>query len=432
MRNARCLSVGQEPDFGALSATAPVPDPTRVTYTGLLCDMAQIVPFGEPVAVQRDMARKGPYVRPAEPVTIYADDGSAYPRAKGQVQVTIRAHLIGDAVVFADYDALPFAWMLGASMNDDGAQTAAGAVSAPDTVNSFKTANPTPWRVGELIKAIRNGRTEYSAVTDVAAGASDTISHSPAFSARLDVADTPAKCRPFFVPCGAITPGKSLSFQYDGPGQRRRAFGCRWSQLQIVIEAEEVIFKFTFQALYIRSYESEPAVTAGTNVSDPPVPDGPTTSLLGGVSVLSSASSANQAVGAKLGRLAIAVEVLEITLTATLVPAGATDSILGCSDLVVADMDVEASLTLGAIQTTLDYLLLNQEPRSLMVGCGGYPAGTGMCFYMPSAVVQNDPGIRDASGELVKQVLRLKPGHWGGDDGTTALAGSLFRIGLST
>ncbi len=428
----RSIAFAVEPAFGALGAGSPVPDPTALTYQAILCDRASITPTGEPKVATREVARTGPYARPAKPVTLYDGDGHPIPRASGQVQITLRALLLGLATgEITDYDNHPIAVFLGSTLCDAGNPASASVtVTGAGGVNTFVVATGGMTR-GELFRTIINGLAEYSAVTKIVADTSDTVSHSPACSRALTTSDVLRKLRTFYVANGAQSPGNSLSFQLDGHGWRERAFGCRWSELSITMDGDEAVFAFTFEAPYIRHYNDEAEVIAGTNVLAEVVPDGPATSLLGGHQVLSSTDAGAVTAGATLGRLAVDVEAFSLSIKATLSPKGVSTSILGMSDQVVADITAELSLTLSEVVDALKDDLWREISRSALVGFGGRTNGTGMVVYFPCAVVKTDPNVRNTDGDIIKQVLTYEIGLWKGDENAGAgLAGSLFRIGL--
>ena len=71
-------------------------------------------------------------------------------------------------------------------------------------------------------------------------------------------------------------------------------------------------------------------------------------------------------------------------------------------------------------------------PRSLMLAFGPTGAGQGAYCYIPSAVMQSDPNLRDLGGAILRQNLSYKPGLYRGDEATGDALGenTVFRLGF--
>jgi len=430
----RVLCIAKEDTYGGIQAGSPSPDHDDVSFVWIpvRCDRDGVVPGGEPTIVQREETRAGFHERPSEPVTIY-DGGVPVPRRQGEIQVTMRALLLGDGTLeIPDYDAHPLALMLASTLAEVVPTTALMTVLTPGGKNSFDVADASGFLVGELLRLIQDGIASYTAITKIDG---EDITCSPDLAKDLLVADVLRRMRTYVVPRGGLTPGKSLAIRQDGVGWRTIYSGCRWNKLQISQDGGELLFNFTFLSKFIRDYHDHADVISGANLIDPYTPDGGMSALLGGRSVISTTPSNEASAGAALAATQIHPEEdWALDISVELKPRGRTDNILGTADLEVDDVKVEMEGTISEIFSFLDSDLDLGRERSVMIGAGvSKDAGTGLAVYIPSAVLTSQPSVRDVNGDVIRQKPKWTMGQNRLDatvPGDGVLPGSLFRLGL--
>ena len=105
------------------------------------------------------------------------------------------------------------------------------------------------------------------------------------------------------------------------------------------------------------------------------------------------------------------------------------------SGMEVSDVDVELSLTLSTVNTTIADDYFNRTVRQVLVGTGPVADGKGCAIMLPAAILKNDASVYDVSGNvIVRQTLNYQQARYAGD--FTSLSyesnagNSPFRIGL--
>jgi hypothetical protein len=156
----------------------------------------------------------------------------------------------------------------------------------------------------------------------------------------------------------------------------------------------------------------------------------------GSYAVISSTSPTSltdaSSTGDTLGRIALDVDDFTLTVTNTLTPQGHSNSILAMSDMEVSDVDVELSLTLSTINTTINNDFFNRTLRQVVIGFGPLGLGQGGAFMLPAAYLTTDPSKYDPSGnDITRQQLTYKASRFGGDIADVSETyNTPFRIGL--
>ena len=114
---------------------------------------------------------------------------------------------------------------------------------------------------------------------------------------------------------------------------------------------------------------------------------------------------------------------------------GHSNSILAMSDMEISDVQVELSLTLSTVNTTIANDFFNRTVRQVLVGTGPQGTGQGCAIMLPAAMLTSDPSVYDVSGnDIVRQQLNYVQSRYAGDFSTTAYeanaGNSPFRLGL--
>jgi len=154
------------------------------------------------------------------------------------------------------------------------------------------------------------------------------------------------------------------------------------------------------------------------------------------ISSASPSSLTNATTADAVGRIAVDCEDFSLTVTNTLTPLGHSESILAMSDMEITDVNVELTLTLSTVNTTIANDYFNRTVRQVLVGTGPSADGEGCAIMIPAAQLADDPSKYDVSGnDIVRQTLVYNQSRYAGDvDGGAAYesnAGcSPFRISL--
>lgn len=426
----RSLSVAVESSFGSLSASTNLPDNSGYTYTSIPCEREPILIYGDVVASERNDARDGSYLVPPEPDTVWSG-GNRVRRRTGQVNLRVDLTTIGSTP--SDYSANYLGYLLGAGFKTQIGAVASVTASSVTDVNNFAGAGFSAADVGTLLSSIINGAVEYSAITEVS-GTDITV--SPAFSAGFTGTPTLRGTQTWYPGSRTQTGTRnhSLTFRVDGVNFRSYAYGCVLESLAISLDNGRLMGDFTYQAALIQDDHSsavgpiEPTYNAGA----PPF-------FRNSYVVISDASPSsltNATTADALGRIAVDCEDFALTVTNTLTPLGHSESILAMSDMEITDVNVELTLTLSTVNTTIANDYFNRTVRQVLVGTGPSADGEGCAIMIPAAQLADDPSKYDVSGnDIVRQTLVYNQSRYAGDvDGGAAYesnAGcSPFRISL--
>jgi len=97
----------------------------------------------------------------------------------------------------------------------------------------------------------------------------------------------------------------------------------------------------------------------------------------------------------------------------------------------ITDIDIELTLTLSTVNTTLNNDYIRRVVRQVLVGTGPTGDGLGCAIMIPAAQLANDPAKYDVSGnDIVRQTLTYKQSRFGGDVIETGAGNSPFRLAL--
>jgi len=427
----RSLSVAIESSFGSLSASTGLPDNSGLTYKSIPCERDPIIIYGDVVVSERNDARDGTYGNAPEPDTVWSG-GSRVRRRTGQVNLRVDLTTIGASVANYDTGGGYLGALLGAGFQSvTGGSTGADAITAISDVNTFTPTTGSNYYNGGLIGVDVNGRAEYSAVTDSDVAGDVTV--SPAFSAGFTGTPT-ARIMQTWFPSQRGDLGStrySVSFRVDGVGFRSYAYGCRLESMSLTLDNGRVMADLTYQAALIQDDHGN-----AVGPVEPVYNSGAPCFFRGSYAVISSGSptsTTDASTGDTLGRIALDVDDFTLTVTNTLTPKGHSNSILAMSDMEVSDVDVELSLTLSNVNTTINDDFFNRTLRQVLIGFGPLASGQGGAFMLPAAYLTADPSKYDPSGnDIVRQQLTYKQARFGGDIADSDKAyNTPFRLALT-
>lgn len=410
----RSISVAKETTFGSLSTSTNLPDFSSLSYVSIPCERDPILIYGEVVASERNDARDGSYFVPPEPDTVF--NGSTRQRRRtGTVNIRLDLSTIGSSP--ADYTSNYLGSLLGSGFKTKVPGVASVTASGVTDVNNFAASGYGSADTGTLVSSIINGAVEYSAITEVS-GTDITV--SPAFSALTGTPDF--RGLQTWYPGSRDETGQkehSLSFRIDGVDFRSYAYGCVMESIAISLDNGRLMADMTFQAALIQddhgnaSGPIEPTYNAGA----PPF----FRNSYVVVSGASPSSLTNATTADALSRIALDCEDFSLTVTNTLTPLGHSESILAMSDMEISDVDVELTLTLTTLNTTINNDYFNRTVRQVLVGTGPQNDGEGCAIMIPAAMLANDPSAYDVSGnDIVRQTLTYKQSRYAGDVNSAA------------
>jgi len=430
----RSLSIAVETTFGSPDSDG-VPSTAGLTYISIPCERDPIVIAGEPVASERNDARDGAYFNAPEPDTVYNSSGNRIRRRTGQIVCRVDLTTIGTAA--NNYDTNYLGLLLGAGFKTQvpSANLKSDTASAVSNVNTYTpTSAPAVADVGLLVGSLINGRAEYSAITDNDVAGDVTI--SPAFSAGFTGTPTVRGLQTWYVPSRANSGEfkSSIAFKIDGANFQSLAFGCVLESLNITLDSGRLMGEFTYQAAFITDNHG-----AASTPIEPVFNTGAPALFRGAYTVISNgspASSSNGTVGETQGRVALDCEDFSLTVTNTLTPLAYSNDVIAMSGMDISDVNVELSLTLSTVSSTVANDYFNRTVRQVIVGTGPFGDGKGCAIMLPAAILTNDPSAYDVSGnDIVRQTLTYQQARYAGDFTTSsyeANAGnSPFRIGLT-
>jgi len=406
----RSLSVAIETGFGSLSTVNNLPDNSGYTYVSIPCERDPILIYGDIVASERNDARDGSYLVPPEPDTVWSG-GNRVRRRTGQVNLRVDLTTIGSSA--ANYNANYLGMLLGAGFLTQVNGVANVTASSVTNVNNFAGAGYAATDTGTLISAIIKGAVEYSAITEVSG---TDVSVSPAFSAQFTGTPDIRGTQTWYPGSRDVTGTRthSLTFRVDGVNFKSYAYGCVLESLAISLDNGRLMADFTYQSALIQddhgtaSGPIEPTYNAGA----PPFFRNSYVVISGGSpSSLTNATSADE-----LSRIAVDCEDFSLTVTNTLTPLGHSESILAMSDMEITDLNVELTLTLSTVNTTIANDYFNRTVRQVLVGTGPSADGEGCAIMIPAAQLANDPSKYDVSGnDIVRQTLTYNQSRYAGD-----------------
>jgi len=427
----RSLSVAIESGFGSLSTTTNLPDNSGYTYVSIPCERDPILIYGDIVASERNDAKDGSYLVPPEPDTVWSG-GNRVRRRTGQVNLRVDLTTIGSSP--SNYNTNYLGMLLGAGFLTQVNGVASVAASGVTDVNNFAASGYAATDIGTLISSIVNGAVEYSAITEVDG---TDISVSPAFSAGFTASTPSLRGTQTWYPGSRTQTGtrtNSLTFRVDGVNFRSYAYGCVLESLAISLDNGRLMADFTYQSALIQDDHGNAVgpIEPTYNTGAPPFFRNSYVVISGGSpSSLTNATSADE-----LSRIAVDCEDFSLTVTNTLTPLGHSESILAMSDMEITDLNVELTLTLSTVNTTIANDYFNRTVRQVLVGTGPSADGEGCAIMIPAAQLANDPSKYDVSGnDIVRQTLTYNQSRYAGDvNGGVAYesnAGcSPFRIAL--
>jgi hypothetical protein len=97
----------------------------------------------------------------------------------------------------------------------------------------------------------------------------------------------------------------------------------------------------------------------------------------------------------------------------------------------ISGVDVELTLTLSTVNTTIANDYFNKTLRQVLIGTGPSGDGEGCAIMLPAAMLTNDPSAYDVSGnDIVRQTLTYKQARYAGDVSEVNAANSPFRLAL--
>jgi len=426
----RSLGVAIETVFGSLSTTNNLPDNSGLSYASIPCERDPILIYGEVVASERNDARDGSYFLPPEPDTVWSG-GNRVRRRTGQVSLRVDLSTIGSSAT--NYNANYLGMLLGAGFLTQLNGVASVTASSVTDVNNFVGAGYAVTDVGTLISSIIKGAVEYSAITEVDG---TDISVSPAFSAGFTGTPTVRGTQTWYPGSRTQTGTRthSLSFRVDGVNFRSYAYGCVLESLSISLDNGRLMADFNYQAALIQDDHGN-----AVGPFEPTYNTGAPAFFRNSYVVISSTSpnsTSNATTANTLGRTSLDCEDFSLTVTNTLTPLGTSQSILAMSGMEITDLDVELTLTLSTVNTSINQDYFNRTVRQVLVGTGPQADGEGCAIMIPAAQLANDPSQYDVSGnDIVRQTLTYKQTRYAGDVNSgaayeTGAGCSPFRIAL--
>ena len=428
----RSLSVAKETTFGSPNSSG-IPSTSGLTYVSIPCERDPIVIAGEPVASERNDATDGNYFNAPEPDTVWSS-GSRVRRRTGQIVCRVDLTSIGTAA--NNYNSNYMGFLLGAGFKTQ----APSSNFKSDTVTSVSDVNTyTPSAaisdddVGLIVGSELDGRAEYSAVTGHSAG---DVTVSPAFSSSFTGTPTLRGLQTWYIPSRDRTGDfeHSLSFKIDGVNFQTLAFGCVLESMQITVDNGRLMTDLTYQAAYITDNHS-----AASTPIEPVYNSGSPAFFRGAYAVVSSASPSsltNATSADTVGRIALDCENFSLTVTNTLTPLAYSNDVIAMSGMEISEVNVELSLTLSTVNTTIANDYFNRTIRQVVIGTAPFADGKGAAIMIPAAIMTSDPSVYDVSGnDIVRQTLNYRQARYAGDYITSSyedLAGNApFKIGMT-
>ena len=420
----RSIGVAVESSFGSLAPSTGLPEKTLI-YESMPVERDPVVIYGEVIASERNDTRDGPYGMPPEPDTVYSS-GSRVQRRTGSVELRLDLTSVGAGV--ANYDSNYLGKLLGGGFLTAKHSVTTDTASAVSDVNTFTpSTTSTNYAIGNLIGVDYNGRAEYSAVT--ANDVSGEVTISPAVSNTSAISSVIQMLQTWY-PSRTGTTTHSLSFRVDGVNFRTFVWGAVLESIAISLDNGRLMADLVYQAACIQDDHA--------SFSGPiePVYNSGAPALFRGayvvVSTTAPTSRTDATTGDTLARRALDCESFTFTITNTLTPKGRSNSILAMSGMDVSDVNVECSLILSTVDTTLNDDYYNRQLRQVLIGTGPVGNGLGCALMIPAGYLTTDPSKYDVSGnDIVRQTLNYAQSRFGGDVSNSGAGNSPVRIGLT-
>ena len=421
----RSIGVAVESSFGSLVASTGLPDKTSLTYESMPVERDPVIIYGEVIASERNDTRDGPYGMPPEPDTVYSG-GSRVQRRTGSVELRLDLTSVGAGV--ANYDSNYLGKLLGGGFKTAKHSATTDTSTSVADVNTFTpSTTSTNYAIGNLIGANYNGRAEYSAVTANNVGGDITI--SPAVSDTGAISGVIQMLQTWY-PSRTGTTEHSLSFRVDGVNFRTYVWGAVLESIAISLDNGRLMADLVYQAACIQDDHSSAA-----GPIEPVYNSGAPALFRGAYVVVSSTaptSRTDASTGDTLARTELDCESFTFTITNTLTPKGRSNSIIAMSGMDVSDVNVECSLTLSTVDTTLNNDYFNRQLRQVLIGTGPIGNGLGCALMIPAGYLTTDPSKYDVSGnDIVRQTLNYAQSRFGGDVSNSGAGNSPVRIGLT-
>lgn len=421
----RSIGVVVESSFGSLDTATGLPN-KGLTYVSMPVERDPVIIYGEVISSERNDTRDGPYGMPPEPDTVYSG-GSRVQRRTGSVELRLDLTSVGAGV--NDYDSNYLGELLGGGFLTAKHTVTSDTSTAASDANTFTpTTTSTNYAIGNLVGVNYQGRAEYSAVTDNDVTGDVTI--SPAVSATAAISSATVQMLQTWYPSRTGTTTHSLSFRVDGVNFRTFVWGAVLESIAISLDNGRLMADLVYQAACI---QDDHASFSGP--IEPVYNSGAPALFRGAYVVVSSTaptSRTDATTGDTLARTELDCESFTFTVTNTLTPKGRSNSILAMSGMDVSDVNVECSLTLSTVNTTLNDDYYNRQLRQVLIGTGPVGNGLGCALMIPAGYLTTDPSKYDVSGnDIVRQTLNYAQSRFGGDVSNSGAGNSPVRIGLT-
>ncbi len=422
----RSIGVVAESSFGSLVASTGLPDKT-LTYESMPVERDPVIIYGEVIASERSDTRDGPYGMPPEPDTVYSS-GLRVQRRTGSVELRLDLTSVGAGV--ANYDSNYLGKLLGGGFKTAKHSAATDTSGGAANENKFTPGTTsTNYAIGNLIGVDHNGRAEYSAVTANNVSGDITISPAVSASSAIDTGAIIQMLQTWYADRTGITE-HSLSFRVDGVNFRTFVWGAVLESIAISLDNGRLMADLVYQAACIQDAHNEAAGPV-----EPVYNSGAPALFRGAYVVVSSTaptSRTDASTGDTLARTELDCESFTFTITNTLTPKGRSNSIIAMSGMDVSDVNVECSLTLSTVDTTLNNDYFNRQLRQVLIGTGPIGNGLGCALMIPAGYLTTDPSKYDVSGnDIVRQTLNYAQSRFGGDVSNSGAGNSPVRIGLT-
>ena len=148
------------------------------------------------------------------------------------------------------------------------------------------------------------------------------------------------------------------------------------------------------------------------------------------VSDTAPSSRVNATTGDKLGRIELDCEDFSLTVTNTLTPLGNSESILAMSNMDISGVDVELTLTLSTVNTTIANDYFNKTLRQVLIGTGPVETVKAALLCYQRLCLPMTPAYDVSGNDIVRQTLTYKQARYAGDVSEVNAANSPFRLAL--
>ena len=427
------IAVATEANYANILATTGVPSTAGLAFAKMeILDRAQLLPPGEPVLTERTGTRTGLYGMAPEPSTINDAAGDPIKRRRGTVVVDIPWRPIGDGSTIATYAALPLQRILLTGLETAlESDTVADVIVSSADVNTVTVTTPGDFAEGHVVRWPKDGRLEYSGVTEVAAS---VLTLSPAMSAALSGNLYPMRTN--FIPASGVPNAGvnvSVALRLDGHGWRSYCYGCTLTQIVITADADTHMVRasLTLDCAHIVDDHANAAPALPTFAA------GHICHQLESYLVVGATGwteFGGPTAAAAQDRATLCVDSFTLTVDLTRGYGVCGENITGRSGSEVTNAAVSLEVVTGGVTDTYDDDLWEGKYRNVVLGfAGGTPdtAGEGGCIMIPAAYLTTDPSLRDAGADHLRTKLMWSAGPYGGDDEVTDPANAILRIGMA-